>query len=508
MKTHFDPVPYEGEKITTASEMAALEKKAIEEKDAASDTYMQKAADGIFSIARSIMIDKGLGSEVTIFVGKGNNGGDGVCVGRRFFDEDCNVTMYFIAPVEECSELTKKHAKEFQAKGGKITVLQSASEIEFPKEGIIIDALLGTGFKGKVTGLAQDVIEKINKAHNFVLSVDIPSGVPGDTGMVEGSAVYADHTVYLGMIKVGHLFYSGYDHVGEVSHVDFGMSKKYVDSLKPFGYLVNPEVMIRNLPRHSRTAHKYSVGQMVVIGGSRHMPGAPLLAAEAGLRSGAGIVKWFHPEEMYGNFTNSVREVIQIPFSRDRVDELEPELKRAKAVLLGPGLGREDYVPKLIEEIYRLLNCPVVIDADALYFFKEPPVKTVLTPHHGELIHLLGVDSHMSQLELLDRAEEYCQKHDVVIVAKGAPTVILAKNEPRIISARGNPGMATAGTGDVLAGIITSFIAQGLEPRAAAILGVTFHSIAGDLARGHRSEHAMIASDIISELPTLFLRCE
>src|SRR3990167_6750464 len=258
----YRPVPYEGQKVTTASAMAAMEKRAMEEGDATADEYMERAAQGIFSRVLEYIRNGRFGSDVVLLCGKGNKSGDAYSVGKLLVESGCEVTSFQITDLSKSSPFCQEHAKAFEKAGGKIL-----DQFELPEKCVIIDGLFGTGFKGKIEGKMADVIERVNKSHHPVISIDIPSGVNGDSGLVEGAAIFADETISLGMLKVGHLYNQGYEHLGQIASVDFGMSQKYLDALEAFAYLVNPEIIKCNLPRHKRTANKYTVGQAALFAG-------------------------------------------------------------------------------------------------------------------------------------------------------------------------------------------------------------------------------------------------
>lgn len=502
------PVAVEGQKVVFATEMARIEKKAMAEDSGLSAEYMQNAADGIFEVVLNYIHEKSLPSEVILICGKGNNAGDAYSVGEKLLDNDFLVKAFQIFPKNECSELCKLHAEAFKNKGGEIVEIESVDQFLLKDGFLVLDGLLGTGFKGKVEGLLKDVILKLNSSINPVVAIDIPSGVPGDNGLVEDVAVMADLTVYVGFLKVGHLYNQGFEHVGELHGVDFGLAKSYVDEIESFGMVVNPGIISRNLPFRKRTVNKYTVGQVMLIAGSPGMPGAAILASKAALRSGAGMVRLCHPPNMEYELSQCPPEVVRHCYSLDKMDKILEELKRTKAILIGSGLGRSDNIPLLLKKIYSEAKCPIVIDGDALFYFEGGVKNAILTPHKGELKRLLNVDGILSDLELIKRAEEFAKNHNVVIVFKGAPTTVIAPSFPKIIIPYGNKGMASGGMGDALAGIIASFLAQGKELREAAVLGSTIHALAGDKAKETKSEYSMIASDLIDALPSIFLQSD
>ena len=501
------PVALEGQKVVLASEMARIEALAISEGDGTAEEYMEKAAHGIFEVALTYLREKNLSNEVILICGKGNNAGDAYAVGIKLL-EDFQVKAYQLFPLESSSDLCKKQAHTFKKQGGVIEEITSLDQFLLPPGALVIDGLLGTGFRGKITGLMKDVVVQLNASLNPVIAIDIPSGVCGDSGVVEEVAVMADITVYVGLLKVGHLYNQGFEHVGDLRGVDFGLSQKYVDQLQSFGSIVNPMIVAKNLPFRMRTVNKYSVGQVVLVAGSPGMPGAAILASKAALRSGAGMVRLCHPPEMEYELFGCPPEVVRHSYNLQNMEKIFSEFSRTKAVLIGSGLGRSEDIPKVLKKIYAEVKSPLVIDGDALFYFEGGVQNAILTPHKGELRKLLNIDVQISDIELIALTEEFAKKNNLVIVFKGAPTTVIAPPFPKVIIPYGNKGMASGGMGDALAGIITALLAQGKDLREAAILGATIHALAGDKAKETKSEYSMIASDLIESLPYIFLQSE
>lgn len=504
------PIPYEDGKVTTAYSVVEVERKAIAEQVSRGEEFMKNAATGIFEIVARFMMGRKCNSHLYMVCGKGNNAGDAYTVGSMFLREGgVEVTAYQFFPLKECSDLCKLHAAKFTKAGGKINFVKSIQDVEFEDDCVILDGLFGSGFKGKVEGLVGEGILKVNHCQNPVIAIDISSGVPGDTGVVEGPAIIADMTICLGTVKIGHLYNQGFEYTGELHRVDFGISQHYIDAIEPFGYLINPAVIKYNYPRHKRTANKYEVGKVGIVGGSRDMPGAPILSAKGALRSGAGMVHLFHPPGLGAEFSQLPPEVLRSEIALDNLQKFSDEMSRTKALLIGPGLGRTEHISELLEKVYETANCPLVIDGDALFYFESSHSKpAVLTPHRGELTRLLSVEKGISDLDLLNLAEEFAKKHNVVLVCKGAPTTLVFPSRSKLIIMHGNVGMASGGVGDVLAGIIASIAAQGKNIEEAAILGATLHALAGDLAKETKSIQSMTASDLIEAIPSLFLERE
>lgn len=496
-----------GEKLVTASEMARVEQKSLKEGGGSAAAYMEQAAKGIAEFVSSwVGRFTSVAPPIYLICGKGNNGGDAYAAGEYLLAEGFEVSAFSLFPLKETSPLCHHHAMRFCEKGGRIIEVKRGEEIDIPETALVLDGIFGTGFSGKTEGLVYEVIERLNALPSSVIAIDIPSGVSGDTGEVKGNAIIADATLYLGAMKVGHLYGEGFPYVGELVFVDFGMQEAYKQELEPFAFLVNPEILQYNRPQHKRTSHKYEVGEVVLLGGSRGMAGAALIGAHAALRCGAGIVRLFHEQGIEQELSQGALEIVRVSYERTELTPLFEELKRAKALLVGPGLGRKEGTKDLLEEIYQKANLPLVLDADALFFLDKPPPGSILTPHRGELLHLLKGEASLSALELIARAEAYAKEHRVTLVFKGAPTTILSPDQPKIVIPFGHEGMASGGMGDALSGIIASLLAQGKTPYEAAALGALIHAEAGKLAMQEVSPDALLVSDLIHALPDLFLK--
>lgn len=483
----------DGQKVIEAGEMARVEKLSIEE-GASDEGYMLKAGEGIARRIEAFIEEKGRSKKVTLIVGKGNNGGDAFVAGTFLLHGGFEVQAYHIVDASEASPLCKKHEMNFVGAGG---VVNRGDEV--PMEGVIIDGLLGTGFQGKLEGKIVEVIENANRSKLPILAIDIPSGVNGNTGEVDPIAIKAQETIYLGMPKIGFFIGQGYNYVGKLSRVDFGMDEKYVGQAKEKAYLVNDQAMPTLLPPIERIRHKYQAGYVIALAGSPGMPGAAMLSCLAALRTGAGIVRLFHPKGMEDEFAAAPLELIRHPYSWDETDPIFEEAKRAKACLIGPGVGKGEGMHTFVQSIVSKLDLPMVIDADALYHLKVFPKGAILTPHYREMLHLLGKDelSH-------DDCQAFVDQGEVTVALKGAPTWVFHPKIPPLVIPKGDPGMATAGTGDVLTGMIAALLAQGLQGREAAALGVYLHGTCGEIVAAKQTSYDLIASDLIEVLPEAF----
>jgi NAD(P)H-hydrate epimerase len=354
---------------------------------------------------------------------------------------------------------------------------------------VVIDALFGTDFRGDPRAEAAALIERINGAGAPVIAVDVPSGVDASTGEIAGVAVRADVTVTMHGPKVGTAVAPGRFHAGAVDVAEIGIDQRETEHR-----LVTDEIL-GLVPRKQDPVTKYSAGSVLVVGGSPGMTGAVCLAAEAAFRADAGYVAVAVPEASMPVVEARLLEPVKATL--DRVDELAA---RATAVALGPGLGRGEEERALVRRLLAELELPAVVDADAL-FELEPggwPAPRVLTPHAGELGRLLGESSEWVDAHRLEAVRRAADQFRCVVLLKGADTLVAAPGEGVLVSDSGGPELATAGTGDVLTGIIAAFLAKGVDARLAAAAGAFAHGRAAELAP---QRVGLVASDVIDALP-------
>ena len=500
-------------KVIASSEMARVEKLSMDE-GASSKEYMLKAGLGISEKLQSYIDKKKLDKQVTLLVGKGNNGGDAYVVGCDLLKKGYKVLALYLYNAKECSELNALHFENFTKCGGEANHLKSKEDFTPLKGGVILDGLLGTGFSGETKDQLKLAIDLANECENPKVAIDIPSGIDGNTGQVIGSCIKADLTIFLGQPKIGFFINDGYNFVGDLVRVDFGMDKKYISKMQEIAYLFKEKSAPSLLPEILRTQHKYESGYVVALAGSKGMAGAAKLSCLASLRSGAGIVRLFYPKEMELELVDSFSELIKSPWTKDDLAKLFEEEKRAKALLIGPGLGKSEDAMFVAQKLIETSNVKTIIDADGIDVFtkkaKNRPKDVVLTPHKAEFLRCIDADKNLDDVEIIKRAEDFVNKEDVTLVLKGAPTFVFHPKEKPIIFPFGDPGMATAGSGDVLSGVVAAFLAHGLNPMQAACLSVYIHAKAGELAAKDKTSYSLIASDIIEYIPKILnlLKCE
>jgi hydroxyethylthiazole kinase-like uncharacterized protein yjeF len=363
-----------------------------------------------------------------------------------------------------------------------------SEELDGPAD-VVIDALFGTGFHGEPRADAATLIERVNDTGAPVVAVDLPSGVDASSGEVAGAAVHADLTVTMHGPKVGLVVGPGRFHSGTVEVAEIGLEARETE------HRLVTEKILELVPRKREPITKYSAGAVLVVGGSPGMTGAVCLVAEAAFRADAGYVAVAVPEASLPVVETRLLEPVKATL--DRVDELA---ERAAALAIGPGLGRGGEERSLVRRLLAQIELPAVVDADAL-FELEPddwPAPRVLTPHAGELGRLLGEESQWVDAHRLEAVRRAADRFRCVVLLKGADTLIAASGEGVLVSTSGGPALATAGTGDVLTGILASFLAKGMDPRLAAAAAAFAHGRAAELAP---QQVGMVASDVIDALP-------
>lgn len=489
-------------KVVSAQVMSELEAYAYQQ-GCTEKSFMENAGHGIALATEKFIKAHQLPHIVWLLCGKGNNGGDAFVAGCYLLDLGYQVIAIQLDKLEHCSQLCRQNGQRFIDKKGKLI-----DKFEtFRPSGVILDALFGTGFKGQVQAPYSLLIQKANQSGLPILAVDIPSGLNGTTGHVEGPVIQATETLFLGLPKTGFFLEQGWNVTGKLQGIDFGLPTEIANRALADFHLNTQTHLTHLLPPIRRNRHKYESGSVTGLASSPTMPGAGLLSSLAAYRSGAGMVHLLYPRGMEGELSSSPYELIKIPYTFDQPDQVIQIMQKAGANFVGPGLGRSDLTKRLLQKVIPSLQKPCVIDADALTLYAEEafklPPHALFTPHTGEMQTLLKSPNKLSlNLELLQNCQRYCENHRVTLILKGAPTFIFDPNHPIFVNPTGDPGMATAGSGDVLTGFLASLLAQGLNCHQAALLGVYLHGISGELAAKQRgTSRGIMASDLIDQFP-------
>jgi NAD(P)H-hydrate epimerase len=437
---------------------------------------------------------------VSVWCGTGSNGGDGFVVARKLCEAGKDVEVALIGDEQKVSGDARENLE--RAREGGIPFVETA------ETDLVVDAIFGTGFRGKPRSEAAAAIEEINGSAAPVVAVDVPSGVDASTGEVAGPAVRADLTVTFHERKVGLVVAPGRFHAGEVQVADIGLSATTTRHRRATRELLSL------VPRRGPEDNKYTAGSVVVVGGSTGKTGAACLAAEASLRSGAGICTACVPASLSTIFEQRLLEVMTRAcpdedgvMTLDAADVVIEAAERATAVALGPGLGRTDGTRALLAYLLDRLDKPIVLDADGLWalaghldwvFARDAP--TVLTPHEGELAVLLGRKSAWVRSRRLHAAQAGADDVGAVVLLKGADTIVAAPGRGVVVSDLGSPGLATAGSGDVLTGVVAACLSKGMEGLMGASAAAATQGVAAAIAAERHGCAGLLAGDVVEAL--------
>ncbi|MEO0140168.1 MAG: NAD(P)H-hydrate dehydratase [candidate division WOR-3 bacterium] len=500
--------------ILSPEEMRAMDDFTIKNLGVPDAVLMESAGRGCFSALAEAFGDL-YGASVVVVAGKGNNGGDGFVIARYAHFAGARVRVFLLGKRSELKGSPKIYAGVLEKLGIEIEEISARSKAvaaALAGADVVVDAIFGTGFSGRAEGLYAWAIEAINETGGFVLSVDIPSGVDGATGMVLGPAVVADITATMAYPKLGHILYPGRLFAGEIFVVDIGIPPELEPSAKR--WVPEHDDVSEIIPVRLGPENKSSFGRLGIVAGSWQYSGAAILAGLGALRAGVGIAYLCVPESLKPHLIGRVAEAILVgmpekeghlaPGGTRILKELRPD-----ALVLGPGLGRTAETKNAIREIIAEIDVPAIVDADGLWaiaevldsIMKKRRSPLVLTPHPGEMALFTGGNPSEIDQNRLSVAEDFVkERKNLVLVLKGAPTII-ATHDITYLNPTGNPGMATGGSGDVLSGMIGSLLAQGASAEDAAIAGVYLHGLAGDLASSSLSEASALPSDVVDYIP-------
>lgn len=528
--------------LVTTAEMREIERLAAVECGLQPRTLMESAGLAAFALVQQVLGGSVAGRRVLICAGKGNNGGDALVLARYLANARSRVVIVLAGdrrllqglPAEVFRPLQLMLVEQVQPSAGRgqRIMLLDCSMPNWPvllRESLpvdlVVDGLLGTGINSPLSGVYRELVTLINDLDCPCLALDIPTGVNPDTGEVDEVCVEADYTITFGRPKLGLFSYPAYAYVGELAVNTIGIPDSLVSQVAADRFWVRAELVAKLLPPRPADGHKGSFGHVLIIGGSLGLTGAACLAATAVLRAGAGKSTLAGPASLHGIFATKLTEVMTIPLPETeghsisaRAAEVLRDLSAFEAVLLGPGLSTHPETGDFLRECLSAVQGRLVLDADALNIMagdrdtfrtilqsKSEPA--VLTPHPAELARLLGITTDEVQKARVDSAREAAQLWRSIVVLKGANTVIATPAGRIYLNTTGGSELATAGTGDVLAGIIAGFIAQGAPPEAAAVIGVYLHGRSGVMARQAGFGAGLIAGDLLNYLPRAYEEC-
>jgi ADP-dependent NAD(P)H-hydrate dehydratase / NAD(P)H-hydrate epimerase len=494
--------------------MSAVDRYAIQTIGIPGAVLMESAGRSVYAEIRRD-IPETMRVKIAVVCGPGNNGGDGFVIARYLTLSDASVDLFLIGAAEPKTEDSRRNLKIVRTMG-----LEPKNEWNNAKYDLIVDALFGIGLERDVREPFASVIRSMNENGAPIYAVDIPSGLNADTGEVMGAAICAEKTITFGFPKKGFYLNEGPDLCGEVRIADISLKDEWLEKVDSSSiYLTESSDVNTWFPKRKKKSHKNANGHVLVLAGSPSKSGAAVLAAQSALRAGAGLVTLATPKAAHTIVKRQLIEAMSVPLPSDdegrlemaALTELEKATKGKQVIVMGPGLEPHDGLSEFLSKYIEMADLPVVLDASGLTAFGNSIVQLgarlqnmILTPHPGEMAGLIGSTAKEVQKNRIEVARDFSAKTSAIVVLKGANTVIALPNGEVWINPTGNPAMATAGTGDVLAGIIGSYIAQGLSLEHAAIAGVFHHGLAGDRAANHIGPKGIIASDLISELPKIF----
>ena len=506
-------------KLLLCEEMQKVDKKAITVVGLPEMVLMENAGRAVAE-ATEVALDGAAGKHIVIFVGKGNNGGDGLVAARLL---DSQGAFVYVVTITGVKEITGSAAQELKVlKSCKVPIFswnQSRENLYrifslCASADFFVDAMLGTGFKGELKGNYLKAAELIESLPVPVLAIDIPSGVEANTGKVGSVAIHAQVTVTMVAPKPGLYLYPGASYSGRVVVTNIGLPGNLLAAASNKYYLLEEDMIAGLLPSRPKNAHKGMNGRISLIAGSMGLTGAAALCSEAAVRCGGGLVNLLTPKSAQSILATKLTEVMVKGLCENAIGELDAAsvkqavlaLEQADVVAIGPGLGQSTQTQIFIRELIKKIYIPVVLDADALNalagevkLLENLPVK-IITPHPGEMARLTGLSQEEILAEPLKIAEIYAKKWQAVVVLKCTPTIIAIPDGRVFVNSTGNEGMATGGAGDVLTGTIAALLGQGLSAENAALCGVYVHGAAGDIA-AKKGAIGLKAGDIAACLP-------
>ncbi len=502
-----------------SGQMKAIDRYTIESIGIPACVLMEKAAMAVVRHIKELCSDK---DNILAVCGYGNNGGDGIAAARILFMEGYPVSIYMAGEKEHATKETKQQLKIAKKLG-----IPFIRKVKWEEYTVIIDAVFGIGLSRPVMGELRKLIESMNQAEKKVISVDIPSGVSADDGKVLGIAVNADITVTFGYQKIGCLLFPGSEYAGKVYVEDIGFANGGLEEAPTrFYFDESPEAL---LPVRKKNSNKGTYGKVLMIAGSKNMSGAAYFSATAAYRMGSGLVRILTANENREILQRQIPEAVLTTYEtlEDGITEADAEqikeaVEWASVIVLGPGLGMSAMSARIVNYVICECKVPLIIDADGLniisrlitekvpveegiegrirYLANLLPANTILTPHKKELSVLTGIPLADLVGCLIDSSAPCTYNNELIYVKKDVRTIV-SFGTSDYINVSGNDGMATAGSGDVLAGMIAGLLAQGESPKMAAMSGCYLHGLAGDVAAKKKGPRSMLASDILEAIP-------
>lgn len=517
-------------KVLTAAQMQAVDRRTIDEIGIPGVVLMENAGRGVaeeimqrFSPTEAppAVSPRGASPRALILAGKGNNGGDGYVIARHLLNNGWDVQTLVLAERDAIKGDAALNLTTLENCGSRVDFVPDSEALatclgaigEFT---VLVDAIFGTGLAKPAQGFYLQAIEWLNQQPSPVVAVDISSGVDASTGRVLGTAVNSALTVSFAFPKVGQISYPGAGLAGELVTVDIGIPGQITGQVSTDCLLIDAEEGRRLLPVRSREGHKGTFGHLLVVAGSTGKGGAAVMAAESGLRGGAGLVTLACPQSIQPTLASQLTEVMTVPLADSKggisllsYDDLLALVEGKQALAIGPGLGLGEETSDMVRRLVQGSNLPMVIDADGLIALcghthildRQLGRPIVLTPHPGEMARLTGFSVDEIQANRFVVARDFAVHHRVVLVLKGARTLTASPDGRVHVNSSGHAGLASGGMGDVLTGLIGSLLAQGLAAMDAATLGVYLHGVAADRLLTTFGDAGLLATDVMYELP-------
>ena len=486
-------------RLVDSIQMQAMDRHTIEEIGVPSLVLMENAARSWVAAAEAYLKNA---EQIIIFCGAGNNGGDGYAIARNLTSQGyaCRAVAVKSPKSNDCI----KNAQIWESFGKTTTWDQFyKTRHHLSQNDVVVDAILGTGIESDIRGSLAQILPEINLLPGTKIAVDIPSGISASTGNLLGVGIRADQTITFQVQKVGHHLYPGKTHTGKLSCQKITIQEKYFD-LKPEYHLIDADLVREYLPKRQPDDYKNRFGHLAMLCGNTGTMGAAVLASHGAIKTGLGLLTAALPKSEQNILLSRIPELMTYPR-----EEISTEwLRQFDAVVVGCGLGRTGQQWNRIEKLFQEVSIPAVIDADGFYGISNWQLpnleKFVLTPHPGEFEQLSGFEKPACNRERIDQGLSFVDKYPTTLVLKGAPTLVFSQEGEVFINNTGNVGMATAGSGDVLAGIVGGLLAQGIPPLHSALLGTWLHGKSGDLYQTQNCEESLTASCLIENLSSAF----
>ncbi|MCH5184865.1 MAG: NAD(P)H-hydrate dehydratase, partial [Oscillospiraceae bacterium] len=455
---------------------------------------------------------------VLIFCGRGNNGGDGLAIARHLINRGAVVETVLVSGNGFSGDalINFKILVNMGAKIVDYADIENNIGYYIGSADAVTDAIYGTGIHGEISGNGKSAVEAINKYSPFTLSADIPSGIDADSGRICGVCTDADITVTFAAYKRGLLLYPGAYHTGKIILADISMPDDILKNI-PVN-LITPELLASLIPERDSNSHKGDYGRILICGGSRGMSGAVVMAAQAALVSGGGLITAAVPAELEPFMENKLTEAMSMALkdndghmTAEAADEILEKAKSCDSLLFGVGAGRSPAIFHILEKLIKNYTKTLIIDADGLFalsknvdILNEKKCSIILTPHSGEFSRLCGIPTDTIESDRLEISRDFAKKYGVTLILKGSRTIVSDENGIRYINTSGNAGMASGGSGDVLAGMTAAFAARGISALNSAVLAVGMHGMAGDENMKERGIDSVTACGIIENISSAF----